>query len=91
MTKITDEMINVDGYGVINQGDYILLNTNIGNYITKAKRVINKGTDKEEVIVHTGKNHYFITSLILNNKGWVKKVRVLKNYKYYVKGNVKGL
>jgi len=94
-------------FGQVDDGDLLLMNTCYGQFKVRAKKVLYKGTDKEEVIVHKGRNHYFIVSMVMGGSSWVKGVRVIKPkdikalykydplntalYKPYVKGNVKNL
>lgn len=98
---------NINNYGCVEEGDLLLLNTCYGQFKVRAKKVLYGGTKEEEIIIHKRANHYFITSMLLNGKSWVKHARVIKPneiknlykydplntalYKPYVKGNVKHL
>ncbi|WP_390614233.1 hypothetical protein [Maricurvus nonylphenolicus] len=42
-----------------------------------AEEVLNPGTDKEEVIVDSRYNKYFITSMAVNGKSWAKNTIVI--------------
>jgi len=97
----------LDDFGCINEGDLLLMNTCYGQFKVRAKKVLYKGSEDEEVIIHKRRNHYFIIGMVLDGSSWVKRVRVIKPedvknlykydplntvlYKPYIKGNVKHL
>lgn len=65
----------VTGYGQINNGDALIIETKTGiTFPAVAKRVLHGGTDKEEVVIAKSKNHYFIMSMMLAGKSWAKNV-----------------
>jgi len=80
----------------IQQGDKLLIDTCYGTFKAIAKKVIFKGTDREEILIHKGKNHYFILSMLFDGSSWVDEAFIANNYhfkgvKSYRKGNVKNL
>lgn len=69
------ESIEITEAGMLSKGDPVCY-TNKHNYtfVGKVDKVLFKGTDKEEIILNEQENDYFITSLYLNGKSWVKKI-----------------
>lgn len=65
----------ITGFGQITEHDVLLVTRqNDTKFIAQAKRVINKGTDCEEIVLGKSKNDYFIVSLYLEGRSWVKSV-----------------
>ena len=48
---------------------------------TQAKLVINAGTDREEIVYNRKKNHYFITSMVLDGTSNHKDVMVAEGWR----------
>lgn len=68
--------------GQIKEGDLLLLRSEKGIQAETAKQVIRPGsTDEsngEEIVFKVKKNHYFITSMVLDGSSWVKEVQIVK-------------
>lgn len=64
--------------GQIRQGDIIVCeyNGNIEQYT--AEEVLDPGTGREEIIINTKENKYFITSMALKGESWAKNVHVAR-------------
>ena len=73
--------IPVDKAGQIREGDRLLLRSAEGIHTETAKLVIRPGNDSEsggeEVVIRMGKNHYFITNMMINGESWVKQVFIV--------------
>ncbi len=63
--------------GQIKVGDVISMVMAGRRICTSAKEVLNAGTDREEVIYNRKKNHYFITSMVLNGTSNHKEVFII--------------
>ena len=69
------EFIPVTNFGQIKQGEVLVIEkTNGVKFVAVAKKVLNKGKTTEEIIINLGGNDYFIMSLFLEGKSWVKSV-----------------
>ena len=76
------EIANVTNYGQIKKGEVLVIERSNGiKFIAVAKEVIRKGTDQEEVVICKSRNDYFIMSLMLDGKSWVKNVSRLIDVK----------
>jgi hypothetical protein len=65
----------VTDYGQIKEGDTLAIEKSNGcKFVATAKRIINPGTEKEEVVICKTRNDYFIVSMFLNGTSWVKNV-----------------
>jgi len=89
-------MKKVTSVGMITEGDTLLIDTCYGRFKAIAKKVLFQKESREEVIIHKGKNHYFILSMLLKGSSWVNEVFIangekLDGVKSYKKGNVKNL
>lgn len=42
----------------------------------KAEKILNAGTEHEEVIIDLKKNKYFITKMAINGESWAKDVNI---------------
>lgn len=87
-------LFKVDTFGQIDSGDTLYLDTTLGHFKAEAKIICFKGENTEEVVIHKGRNHYFILDMVFDKSSWVKDIWVLKfdkKYKPYRKGNVKNL
>ena len=96
-------MREVTEYGQVNKGDLLFMSTCYGSFKVRAKEILYKGTEEEEILIHKRANHYFILSMLFEGKSWVNRAWVVpdgyfsKNnpnylmYKPYIKGNVKNL
>lgn len=71
------EQWRVTGYGQIKKGDVISMVMAGRRICTSAKEVLNAGTVKEEVIYNRKKNHYFITSMVLDGTSNHKDVFII--------------
>lgn len=91
------EMRLVRNFGQVQEGSALLIVTCYGDFIAKAKIVIQPGTVNEEVVIHKRANHYFITDLVLIDESWVKSAWILESgdewrgAKPYRRGNVPNL
>lgn len=76
------------GYGQIGEGDVLLLKR-ANEYVApvEVKRVMFSGTEQEEIIISKSKNLYFIVSLFLAGKSWVKECSLLRNGRMYSVSN----
>lgn len=67
--------------GQVHEGDHIVLHTRNGIITAIAREVLNPGSTEpgngEEVVYNRSKNHYFITSMLINNESWVKAAYVI--------------
>jgi hypothetical protein len=63
--------------GQIKVGDVISMVMAGRRICTSAKEVLNAGTDKEEIVYNRKKNHYFITSMVLNGTSNHKEVFII--------------
>ncbi len=89
-------MLKVTDLGMINEGDVLLIDTCYGKFKAHAKTVIRSNQPTEEVVIHKGRNHYFILSMLLDGSSWVNEAFIangedLKGIKCYRKGNVNNL
>ena len=93
---ILNHLKKVTKIGMINENDTLLINTCYGKFKARAKMVIFPKTEREEILIHKKKNHYFILSMVFDGSSWVDDVFIAKGYdfkgiKNYQKGNVKNL
>lgn len=65
------------GFGQIKAGDVISLVMAGRRICTSAKEVLNAGTRKEEIVYNRKKNHYFITSMVLDGTSNHKDVFII--------------
>ena len=65
------------GCGQIKQGDVISMVMAGRRICTSAKEILNAGTNKEEVVYNRKKNHYFITSMVLDGTSNHKDVSII--------------
>lgn len=71
---------SVTDYGQIKEGDTLAIEKANGcKFMATAKKIINPGTQKEEVVICKSKNDYFIVSMLLDGTSWVKNVTRLPN------------
>lgn len=69
------EFCSVTDHGQIREGELLVIEKQSGGkFIAIAKRVLNAGTDREEIVLSKGKNDYFIMSMLLDGSSWVKNV-----------------
>ncbi len=70
--------------GQIKEGDVLLVKRS-NEFIAPVtvKLVLNPGSNHEEIVLAKGKNIYFITSMFLDGKSWVKECCKLENGKIY--------
>lgn len=71
------EQWRVTGYGQIKKGDVISMVMAGRRICTSAKEVLNTGTSKEEIVYNRKKNHYFITSMVLDGTSNHKDVFII--------------
>ena len=65
----------ISDFGQIKEGDVLVIEKRNGcKHVVQAKIVLNKGTDKEEVVICKAKNDCFIVAMVLNNTSWVKSI-----------------
>lgn len=69
----------VTKFGQIKTGDVISLVCGDKHICTTAKEILNAGTNREEVIYNRKKNHYFITSMVLDGTSMHKHVFIVPN------------
>ena len=71
--KLTD-------FSQIDEGDLILIEGGFAKdvFSARAMMVLNKGTPKEEIVYNRGKNHYFITSMVLDGSSRVNEVVIAR-------------
>lgn len=63
----------ITDFGQIKEGDVLIIEKRNGcKHVAQAKMVLNRGTDREEVVICKSKNDYFIVSMLLDGKSWVK-------------------
>lgn len=74
------EAFNLDAVGVVKVGTPLRI---LGKNKTRdsyervlVENVLNAGTDKEEVIINSKKNYYFITMNYVQGKSWAEKIEV---------------
>jgi hypothetical protein len=66
---------SINNYGQLEEGDLIIIEFKNGKVLSKkVNEVINKNTEKEEVIYNIKKNYYFITSMLLDGTSFVENV-----------------
>lgn len=63
--------------GKIKKGDLISLELAGKRICVTAREILNHGTDREEIIYNRRKNHYFITSMVLDGTSSHKNVYVI--------------
>lgn len=69
------EISPVTGVGQINFGDVLVVERQDGwKFIAVARQVLNKGKESEEIVFCKSRNDYFIMSMFLDGKSWVKNV-----------------
>lgn len=78
------KLIELTGYGQVSAGDVLLIQRR-NEFVAPVtvKDVLNKGTDKEEIILSKSKNIYFIVSMFLAGESWCKACSRLVNGKIY--------
>jgi len=69
----------VNRFDQIKVGDVISLVCGDKHICTTAKEILNAGTNREEVIYNRKKNHYFITSMVLDGTSTHKHVFIVPN------------
>jgi hypothetical protein len=70
--KLTD-------YGQVDEGDLIIIKHSGGLEPKRVDAVLNRGTDKEEILLKSNNKAYFITKNVLTNASWVKSALVVKD------------
>lgn len=70
-------MHNLTKAGQIKKGAEIVLSNNGGGEVHTVDEVLNAGTDKEEILLNTKDNLYFITSMAIDGTSWAKQVKFL--------------
>jgi regulator of replication initiation timing len=78
LKKPLQSWVPVVSTGQVKVGDKLKFKIGDQEYRETVKRILNPGTDKEEVIYHIGNNFYFITSLIISGFSNHKFVEVLE-------------
>ena len=69
------EMSSVTGVGQIKEGEVLIVERQDGwRFIAIARQVINRGYEREEIVFCKSKNDYFIMSMFLDGKSWVKNI-----------------
>ena len=86
----------INKVGMVKNGDVLYIETCYGPFKAIARKVLFPGQDKEEIVIHKGRNHYFIMSMLLDGSSWVKQAWIAndsdcKGVKFYQKGNVPNL
>lgn len=77
---MTIETNQVTKPGQIKKGDLLLLKDRNGVvFPAVAKSVIFEGTSTEEIIISLSRNLYFIMSMYLEGKSWVKDCCIIPN------------
>lgn len=66
------------GYGQVKIGDRVEFSIGRDTYSEKVKKIINLGTDKEEVIYNVKKNFYFITSMVIAGSSNHRNLRITR-------------
>jgi hypothetical protein len=75
------EVSSVTGVGQINEGDVLAIEARDGRkFVAVAKQVLSKGTYHEEIVISKRRNDYFIMSMLLDDKSWVKSVTRLPGF-----------
>ena len=66
----------VSDFGQIEDGDVLLISADFAKkpIACEAIMVLSPNTDKEEVVFNKGRNHYFVTSMLLDGTPRVKEV-----------------
>jgi len=70
-------MQNLTNAGQIQKGAKIVLSDNGEGQAYTVDQVLNAGTDKEEILIDTEGNLYFITSMAIDGSSWAKQVKFL--------------
>ena len=75
------EMSAVTDFGQISEGELLAIEASDGRkFVALAKQVLRKGTGKEEIVICKNRNDYFIMSLFLEGKSWVKNISRLPGF-----------
>lgn len=77
-------ILPITGYGQISTGDVLLIKRS-NEFVApvEVKDVLQKGTDEEEIILSKTKNQYFIMSMFIDGKSWVKECCKLVDGRIY--------
>lgn len=79
--KVTEKWVPLNRAGQIQAGDSFHCMM-AGKFIcAKAKLVLNSGTAREEIVYNRKKNHYFITSMVLDGTSSHKDVMVAEGWR----------
>lgn len=69
------EVAAVKGFGEIREGEVLIIEKRNGvKVVVIAKEVINRGKETEEILINKASNSYFIVSMYLDGRSWVKNV-----------------
>lgn len=71
----------LESAGQIQQGDWLSFTVAGSFFCAQAKLIIDPGTDKEEIVYHRQKNHYFVTSMAVDGTSTHKGVLVARQKK----------
>lgn len=72
------EIMPVTDYCQFEEGQTLLIEKKNGyKFIGRVSEIVNKHSNKEEVILCKSKNDYFITDMFLRGTSWVKNVSVV--------------
>jgi len=63
--------------GQIKEGDKLKVTYEGERISYNAEKILNAGTDKEEIILHVDSNLYFITSMAIEGTSWAKNVQIV--------------
>ena len=75
--------------GMIRQGDFLLLREKGKKEVfpVTAKKILNGGTDTEEIIFSIARNRYFILNMMLNGDSWIEECSIVEDGKIYSVSN----
>lgn len=68
-------MHNLTKSGQIKAGATVVLEYKGDDQIHTVDQILNPGTDREEILLDTKTNLYFITSMAIEGSSWAKKVK----------------
>lgn len=75
--------------GMIKQGDFLLLKEKGKKEVfpVTAKKILNGGTVREEIIFSVSKNRYFILNMVINGNSWIEECSIVEDGKIYSVSN----
>ena len=71
------QWVKLSGIGQIKKDDYLAIRLADKCFCAQARMIINPGKTEEEVVYNISRNHYFITSMVLDGSSSHKEVLVL--------------